>query len=647
MKKANETAKKNQIEWHIIILMSILIGFTSFICMYGISSLNVCNVEWLKGGTDLTQHYLGWVFYRNSDWMFPIGMHNQIAWPEEMSVVYTDSIPLFAVFFKILSPLLPSAFQYFGIFILLSFILQAFFGILLTRRCTESKLFWLGAGLLFVFAPVMLTRVFVHTALSAHFLILMAYTLWAYKKELGLKKELLFWGILGFLSTSIHMYFIPMIGLILAARILEDLCRKKWNVIILMVDLVVSVFLTAFLLGIFGGGGGSSAAWGLGYYNANLNSLYNSMGKSHILKALPTLPGQEEGSAYLGIGVLLLFVITILILVRSFIRKQKKVDAKRVVASSVLVVVTYLLAMSYRIAWNDYTLVELKIPAKIYNLLSIFRSSGRFLWIIVYGILIFAIYLIARNVKKKNLATLILICCTVLQIADIASYYHKSIPVMVENHVICSDEWEKIAPYYEHLVLVDGIDYQQNTVNRSRMFEFAWYAATHDMTINVMNRARPDLEAYYAQSAMTLEQLENGTGDKDTVYVFSGDYIWNKNYPELNLYEIDGIVIGTYQEEELTVCLPKENIIDFLPEEDGSYELTLSNGLYKVFVEGDDLESVDLSISNGIERLEVARSNTEVQWLFSVDSDNEKIRLCITDSDENFEIDEGRLYKEQ
>ncbi len=66
-------------------------------------------------GGDPSQHYLGWEFYRRSDWFFPLGLTDQLAYPLKTSVIYTDSIPLFAVFFKLFRHILPAQFQYFGI----------------------------------------------------------------------------------------------------------------------------------------------------------------------------------------------------------------------------------------------------------------------------------------------------------------------------------------------------------------------------------------------------------------------------------------------------------------------------------------------------------------------------------------------------
>ena len=61
-------------------LIAALIGIITFIAIYGIEVINVENTSWLNlsedkwlhSNGDLTQHYYGWVFFRNSDWSFPI-----------------------------------------------------------------------------------------------------------------------------------------------------------------------------------------------------------------------------------------------------------------------------------------------------------------------------------------------------------------------------------------------------------------------------------------------------------------------------------------------------------------------------------------------------------------------------------------------
>lgn len=98
-----------------IILSFLLLCFAcgAFCVMYGTAILNPTNTDIPNSG-DILQHHLGWLAFRNNPWFFPIGMFNSLTYPNPISIIYTDSIPLLAVFFKILSPLLPVNFQYWG-----------------------------------------------------------------------------------------------------------------------------------------------------------------------------------------------------------------------------------------------------------------------------------------------------------------------------------------------------------------------------------------------------------------------------------------------------------------------------------------------------------------------------------------------------
>ena len=104
------------------------LGAVFFIHIYGIRVLNPMYTDWLMVGGDTTQHYLGFEFFRSSEWSFPIGLTEGIIYPYKESVMFSDSIPLFAIFFKAISFLLPDNFQYFGWFGILMYILQGGFG---------------------------------------------------------------------------------------------------------------------------------------------------------------------------------------------------------------------------------------------------------------------------------------------------------------------------------------------------------------------------------------------------------------------------------------------------------------------------------------------------------------------------------------
>ena len=73
---------------------------------------------------DVIQHYTGWLYFRASGRAFPLGIARNMGWPDGVYVGLSDSIPLFAILFKVLSPLLPATFQYFGLWAFLCSVMQ-------------------------------------------------------------------------------------------------------------------------------------------------------------------------------------------------------------------------------------------------------------------------------------------------------------------------------------------------------------------------------------------------------------------------------------------------------------------------------------------------------------------------------------------
>lgn len=71
-----------------------------FISIYGVNVLNPTYTDWLMAGGDARQHYMGWNAFRTSEWLFPFGLENNLAYPYKVSVIFTDSLPLFAIILK-------------------------------------------------------------------------------------------------------------------------------------------------------------------------------------------------------------------------------------------------------------------------------------------------------------------------------------------------------------------------------------------------------------------------------------------------------------------------------------------------------------------------------------------------------------------
>ena len=126
----------------------ILLAIAAFFWVVGPLALNPQNVAWLDGGFDPAQHYLGWVFFRNSAWSFPLGLNPAFGMDISSSIVYSDSIPLLAFLFKPFAAFLPETFQYFGLWLLLCFILQSYFAWRLTALLQMPSIATISAVIL-------------------------------------------------------------------------------------------------------------------------------------------------------------------------------------------------------------------------------------------------------------------------------------------------------------------------------------------------------------------------------------------------------------------------------------------------------------------------------------------------------------------
>lgn len=235
-----------------------VIAAAGFCYLYNIRLLKPDYTAWLLEGAhyDLTQHYLGWAAYRKGDWTFPIGCTDYLLYPTKTSVIFTDSIPCFAVLFKLLSPILPAQFQYFGLWGLLCFALQGVLAARILNRYTRNKVFAVLASTLFIFAPCMVRKMYGHTALAGQWLILLALQFLFFYRDYGKSKKIYVgWAAVGVLAASVHIYFLPMCGIILLGYCAADCMayRRFGRSLFALLSYLLAAGGTVLILGVGGG----------------------------------------------------------------------------------------------------------------------------------------------------------------------------------------------------------------------------------------------------------------------------------------------------------------------------------------------------------------------------------------------------------
>lgn len=303
-------------------LLGAVVGAFFFFCIYGFVVLDVTYDDWIRNATgDFAQSYYGWKFYRASDWHWPIGLMDGVADPSLTPIMYIDSVPLFDVFFKILSPILPGTFQFFGIWGLCCFVLDGAIGARIVFQLTNNVIYSTFASVFFTLTTFSIQRLYTHTALAANWVILLGILLIITNNEgRSIIKHVLLWCGLFFLAISVNMYYVPIIGILMVLEVIYLVFSQKCTVLGFS-ELCASMIGAVLAFYLYGGfyhiSGTSVNGGGLGRLGANLNALLNPMetglyltGWSKFIKSKPVaVLGQYEGYSYLGLGLIALLSI--------------------------------------------------------------------------------------------------------------------------------------------------------------------------------------------------------------------------------------------------------------------------------------------------------------------------------------------------
>ncbi len=501
------------------------LGAVAFLLIYGFAPLNVTFDAWLQTGfieKDILQHYAGWLFFRESPFAFPLGFTQSINYPTGLAISFTDSIPLFAIFFRMFENILPETFQYFGIFGFLCLILQGGAASLLLSLFEKRLAPVLCGTGLFISAPILLERMFRHTALGAHCLLIFALYLYFQNKKEGFKFRFGYIIILA-ITPAIHPYFIPMVCAILFADLLEyAFATKNWvkAVAFLSVNLF-AVLVTGFCIGMFSSSASSGSGTGYGFFNMNLNALFNPGGAAGLDWSL-FLPKSEyalgtvEGFNYIGIAMLICAPVFIVYLLLHTKKDVILSYAKRYIGLIFVSLCLTVFALSTTWVFGANTLFSITLPASIQGLLNTFRSSGRMFWVVYYLIILFVCISIFRLLKgNKAIVCMALVLC--LQLIDISPYLVNASSFFVEpqkpaEYYLNDNYWHEISTHYENLYAIGDAPIEP--------LALAQYAGKSSMTTNHVWAARID-ETAQARIDIETQNLLGGIVQENNLYVTS------------------------------------------------------------------------------------------------------------------------------
>ena len=503
----------------------LMMGVIAFIAVVGLGILNPRNVDWLLADFDMTLEYLGWAFYRNGPWTFPIGLNPNFGLDISSSIIYSNSMPLLAMVFKPFSGLLGEPFQFWGLWILLCFVLQAWMAWVLLGLITKD--IWIksfATGLL-LFSPPMFSQIGFHNSTVGHFPILAAlYLIFRPNQD----KRVLWWSILLPCALMIHPYTFAMLVAMWLSDLLDKLViQKKLSTLQVIFEVfcaITTTVLVAWQSGYFMSV--SPGETGFGVYRMNLLALFDPSGFDaanwSFLYSLPWVRGNNnyEGFVYLGLGLIVVLLISLPMMAKHY-EKLVKLLRGHIFIFLCLICLT-LFALSNNIGIGAWTFT-IPLTPEVFSIASILRASARMFWPVFYVISFAAIYFLIRG-YSRGIATKVLGLALLIQIFDTSGAWLE-----IKNKInhpgpqpvssLSDPFWADAAKHYTKLVRVP-------VWNEQAIWEkFANYAAQNQLGTNSVFMGRVDQQKIERSNQKIKEAIAQGKFNPSTLYIVEDNYV--------------------------------------------------------------------------------------------------------------------------
>ncbi len=493
-----------------LILTSLFIGY---------ENLNVFNTKWLFSGDDRSAHQIGWYFFKNDFWRFPLGVNPNYGLDIGNSIVYSDSIPLLALLFKSLNFILPSQFQYFSIWFILCFFLQGILSYFLTLKITENKKISIILSFFFLLFPPALYRIDWHPALFAHWTLILTVFLML-RKDNHVDKS---WILLILLTSLIHFYF-TVINLIIFNLVkVFDYFYKKINLKSYLSTIFtchITLIILMYVVGYFEVRVIDTFALGFGTYKLNILSILDSTNShtntawSWIIPGLNLSREEElEGFNFVGLGGLSLVIFGFYLLFNDK-KLRSSLNKKFINGTYISLVVIFLLSLSNNISIGNLKVLSIPLTDYFYGPLSIIRSSGRLFWIISYFVIFASIFLIHKKFKKKSF--LIFLIIVAIQIIDTSSGLRSYIERDdKEYNLIKSNFWENNEITKLNKILTTS------PVNYNKHFDaFAYFIeSNHIKKTNIIKMARANRNKAANNRYTLINDFNKRNLENETIYI--------------------------------------------------------------------------------------------------------------------------------
>jgi hypothetical protein len=441
------------------LIISVAFAVVVVAAVFGLSRVDPRNTGWING--DFYAAYLAWENFRLEPGPAYRLQTSRLSTPLPLDIVMFGPVPFEVLVMKMLSPYLPTPGQTIGGVIVLNAILQSIFAFLMFRDLARRYHPELAATVFAVIAmtfvaasPVLIFRWLGHLTLTGHWPILAAIWIYFRVDRASVASTLASFALLFAALGSISGYLCVMVALlyagVIARWVLSGEMTARRALACVLPPLTGLASLAAFgSLAL--GAGGFLPAEGYGAYSANLLSLFdpNQWG-AVFMPRLPTRHAQYEGYSYLGVGAILMICVASIVAARA-----KTLWTRDAIVLGIVGMAAFLLSLSTIVTFGTTTLLQVPVPGPLYDLLEIFRASGRFIWIPYYLLIIGSALILARYLPGRRLIAA-MAAFALVQAVDLAPTWAalRASIARLETPRLKSDQWNDLGTAHRALLVV-------------------------------------------------------------------------------------------------------------------------------------------------------------------------------------------------
>ena len=531
------------------------IGAVFGVWFIGLKNFFPWNYEWLysRGDGALTQ--LSFEYFRQS----PLAQWPLTAVPkyiEGSKMILPTENAVANLVGKVVGQFIDGNFQIIGVWIVVCFALQAYFGAKLLNLFLATNTVVVLGSLFFVLSPALLYRIGAmnHYHLGAHWMFLFAMCLYFDKKSRTKS-----WSLLLAFAMLTSVYIAAMLLALFAAQQLKSfLVYSRVN----LKDLALPIAAAGFGFWVMGYLSMRSSITGLNFFRLNafayINPGFNSTESFSLLINLfapnrlrSVLAEDWESFQYLGTVTLIGVVFGVLIMIKKIRLIEWRIYTPIAVAVSLL----FLFALSNRIYvfQAEFTYWW---PNQLLDFRQVFRGATRFAWPAYYALMLFAIVQFANlssRYRKPWLFPLVVIMMVLESSPGFLSTHNQMNKSLEYVSSLNDPTWKRIVRQNKQVAIYPNFDLQIGQLSKvsdaweNRWFDIAKFASDNDMATNFGYAPRPLTTYTTEQDEQVLRELQYGTLRKNVIYIVAIRSLWKQvivdHSDRVIPFDLDGLYV--------------------------------------------------------------------------------------------------------